>query len=105
MKNEVRWFRYDESKKLEEQVKYNIAMACEGLLNSYYDGYAEEVHTKDWWINYIYSTMQECFETAWGSEYGKDAAKHLHFYGKEKTINLIEYYLDNYDDVKEYIKG
>lgn len=105
MKNVVKWFALDESRKLEDQVKYNIAMACEGLLNGFYDDNAgEEPYTRKQWIEYIYDTMQTCFETAWGSDLGEDAAKHLHFYGKANTIKLIEHFLDNYESVKPYIK-
>ncbi len=106
MKNVQKWFALDESRKLEDQVKYNIAMACEGILNGFYDGgtVEEESYTRQQWIKYIYDTMQTCFETAWGSDMGEDAAKHLHFYGKANTIRLIEFFLDNYDCVKPFIK-
>lgn len=103
MKNVVKWFGLEESRKLEDQVKYNIAMACEGGLNTYYDGNNEEPMTKQEWREYIYSTMQMCFETAWGTDMGEDASKHLRFYGKQNTFNLIDEFLENYDSVQEYI--
>ena len=89
---------------LENQVKYNIVQACESYLNGCYDcGY--ESMTKQEWADYIYKSIQECFETNTGCFMGKDAAQHLHFYGKANTYKLINYYLDNYDDVKPYIKA
>ena len=90
MKNVEKWFSLGESRKLEDQVKYNIAMACEGGLNGYYDDNNDDKMTKQDWREYIYNTMQTCFETDWGTEMGEDAAKHLHFYGKKNTKTFIK---------------
>ena len=103
MKDVKKWFSLGGSRKLEEQVKYNIAMACEGGLNTYYDNNNEDVMTKQDWREYIYNTLQMYFETDWGTDMGADAAKHLHFYGKKRTLELIDYFLDNYESVQEYI--
>lgn len=96
------WNLLYSSKKLEEQVKFNIASACEGYLNGCRDCDYPSM-SKQEWVEYIYSVMQDTFETEWGCKVGKDAAKHLHFYGKKKTMSLIEYYLENYEDVQKYI--
>ena len=98
----LNWHSLYNSKTLEDQVKFNIACACEGYLNGCMDcGY--EAMTKKDWSDYIYAIMQDTFETAYGTDIGRDAAKHLHFYGKKKTLALIDYYLDNYADVQDYI--
>ncbi len=98
----INWFNLENSKELENQVKYNIACACEGYLNGCHDcGY--EKMTKDEWREYILFIMNDTFETGSGTDLGMSAAKHLRFYGKANTVKLINYYLDNYDDVQEFI--
>lgn len=96
--NVERWFMLRESSKLEEQVKGFIADTVEGYLNGVYDcGY--EPMTREDWKEYVWKTIQ----------YEKDTitndveVNHFKFYGKEKFMKLVDYYLDNYEDVKPYI--
>jgi len=99
------WFMLHDSRKLEEQVKYNIALALEGWLNGAYDeqqGY--EPMTVEQTIKYIYDTLQMYFQAGDGVTYiGKDASKHLHFYGKENTMKLIRQFVDEYENAQPYI--
>ena len=97
--NVERWFELEESRKLEDQVKYFIASTVEGYLNGCYDaGY--EAMTKREWIDYVWKTI----------EYEKDITvngverKHLWFYGKSKTEELTTLFIENYKYVKPYIK-
>jgi hypothetical protein len=97
--NVEKWFEYDESTKLENQVKYFIASTVEGYLNGCYDCDYEPM-TRQEWIDYVWQTI----------EYEKDIIvngverKHLYYYGKENTVKLINKYLDNYECVQPYIK-
>lgn len=102
--NKVNWHSLYDSTLLENQVKYNIACACEGYINGCVDCDYPAL-SKEEWRNYIYDVMQDTFETKYGTDMGTDAARHLRFYGKKKTYALIDWYLDNYPDVKPYIKG
>ena len=103
MKDVKNWGTAYEAKTLEDKVKFNIAQQCEGYLNGCRDcGY--EPMTKQEWTEYIYKGMQDEFETEDGCYIGKQAGRQLHFYGKQKTIALIEEYLTKYEDVQEYIK-
>ena len=103
MKNVEKWFGLGESRKLEEQVKYNIAMACEGGLNTYYDGNNDEKMTRQEWREYIYNTLQMCLESEYCADLSENASNHLRFYGKANTLKLIDEFLYNYEDVQEYI--
>lgn len=97
--NVEKWFEYDESTRLEHQVKYFIASTVEGYLNGCYDCDYEPM-TRQEWIDYVWNTI----------DYEKDIIvngverKHLYYYGKENTVKLINTYLDNYEDVQPYIK-
>ena len=105
----MNWFNYENKNRmtLEEQVKFNIASVCESFVNSCYDlgdksGWNKA--SKEFWANGIYDTMQTEFNVGNGISYmGDNASKHLRFYGKEKTIKLINEYLENYNDVREFI--
>lgn len=96
--NVNKWYQLREGKDLEGQIKGFIADTVEGYLNGCYDcGY--EPMTRDEWKKYVWDTI----------EYEKDIVvngverNHFKFYGKEKFMNLVDLYLDNYEDVKPYI--
>lgn len=97
--NVEKWFEYEESNKLENQVKYYIAITVEGYLNGCYDDNYESM-TKEDWKDYIWN----CIEYDKGVYINGNESSHLYFYGKEKTMKLIETYLNNYPDVQNYIK-
>jgi hypothetical protein len=100
MTNVSKWIWMDGSRKIENQVKYAIACEAEGYLNGINDaGY--EPMTREGWINYVkvgLGMMAKDNIRINGEEY-----KHLNFYGKAKTIALIETYIDNYEAIKPYI--
>lgn len=98
--NVGKWFGYEDSTKLEQQVKYFIASETECFLNSYYDGCSTEPKTKQEWQDLIYRTIGYYDKMIVnGKEYN-----HLKFYGKDKILKLIDTYLDNYEDIQDYIK-
>lgn len=92
------WFRLRESNKLEEQAKGFIADTVEGYLNGCYDcGY--EPMTRESWEQYVWQTIE--YEK---QMYINDQeTNHLKFLGKKKFMELVNFYLDNYEDVKPYI--
>ena len=96
----INWFEYEDSNKLEEQVKYFIASEIEAGLNVYYDEPNTEPMTKDEWKEYVWNTI----ELLKGMSMNGNEYTHLKFYGKNKIMNLIDTYLDNYEDVQKYIK-
>lgn len=103
MENVNKWGYATNLKTLEDKVKFNIASQCEGYLNGCHDcGY--EPMTKKEWSEYIYKGMQDEFEVEDGCYTGKQAGRQLHFFGKKKTLELIDVYLDNYEGVQEFIK-
>ena len=90
------WFEYEGSSNLEKQVKYYIASTVEGYLNGCYDDNYEPMTREDW-IKYVWDSIEYEIQTN-GIE-----PSHLYFYGKKKIEKLINVYLDNYEDVQEYI--
>lgn len=95
--NVEKWFEYEESSKLEMQVKYYIASTVESYLNGCYDaGY--EAMTIEGWTEYVWNCLQ----------YDKDAMvngkefKHLNFLGKENIVKLTKSFITNYEDAKAY---
>lgn len=101
------WFKYDGSSILEEQVKYNIAVSCEGFINSCYDLGEDSGWygaTKEFWTKGIYQNLQEEYNVGGTTYMLNGEGSHLRFYGKKNTLKLIDEYLENYDDVKEFIK-
>ncbi len=97
--NVIKWFDYEDSRKLEEQVKFYIAGTIEGYLNGCYDDNYEPM-TREEWFDYVW----KCIELDKDVIVNGNESKHLTFYGKDKTRKLVETYLDNYADVQEYIK-
>lgn len=103
-KHEWDWFKYDESEDLEESIKYNIAVHCEQRLNGYYDGCNNELYDKEDWYKYIFDNMQEEWHQN-GSIFVNDRIpKFTEIYGHDNVKALIKLWVDNYEDVKPYIK-
>ena len=95
------WFKLENSKKLEEQTKYFIASTVEGYLNGCYDCPEDyKPMTIQEWIDYVWSNLE--YEK--NIRVNGNERKHLNFIGKEKFIDLVKFYLNNYADVKQYIK-
>lgn len=97
--NVSKWFGYEESKKIDEQVKFYIASTIEGYLNGCYDDDYEPM-TREEWFAYVW----ESIELDRGTIVNGNESSHLYFYGKDKIKRLVDTYLDNYADVQEYIK-
>ena len=95
------WFMLDESNRLEDQVKGFIACTVEGYLNGVQFGY--EPMTRQEWKDYIIENLRR--EMAYGIIVNGVERKHMKFIGNKKRDNLIDTFLDNYDDVQDYIKG
>lgn len=100
--NVEKWFGL-ESGNREDQVKYNIAVTVEGWLNGARDSGYEPV-TKEEMKDYTYQVMQEWFTTSGYSTNQKGKVNSLHFYGKEKTIELIKQFINEYEDLQPYLK-
>lgn len=99
--NVEKWFEYDESTRLENQVKYFIACSVEDYLNGCHDCNYEPM-TKDEWIEYVWKDLVAFAES--GMMVNDLEGKHLYYYGKEKTLKLISTFIENYDDVNPYTK-
>ena len=101
MENVRAWFDLGDSRKLEEQIKYNIAVNCESFLNSIYDlGDAsswKNASLQEWEDGIYLETAR-----AW-SMFGKTYLQenHLRFYGEKGTRELIRKFLANYEDFKK----
>ena len=98
--NVEKWIEYEESTRLEEQVKFFIASEIEAGLNCYYDNTTEEPMTKEDWKNYVWNSI----ELLKGMEINGNEYTHLRFFSKEKMFKLIDEYLENYQDIQKYIK-
>lgn len=99
------WFGLGESRKLEHQVKYNIASSCEMYVNCHYDnGAGATMLTRSQLIDYIYGYLQRDFTFNGTTTMNLNGQTHLNFYGKENTMKLIEQFIDNYEDVQEFIR-
>lgn len=97
--NVEKWFDYEDSTRIEEQVKFFIASEVEAGLNCYYDGNNDKPMTKDEWKDYVWASIELLKNTMVnGNEFN-----HLKFYGKENFLKLVDIYLENYEDVKKYI--
>ncbi len=97
--NVEKWFEYEDSTRLDEQVKYFIASEVEAGLNCYYDNNNEKPMTKEEWKDYVWNAIKLLKDMRVnGNEFN-----HLKFYSKEKFLSLVDIYLDNYEDVKPYI--
>lgn len=104
-KQELDWFKYDESDDLEEAIKYNIAVNCEQRLNGYYDDCFTELYDKEDWYEYIFNLMQEEWHQNGFIFYdNRTIPKFTETYGHDKVKELIKLWVDNYEDVKPYIK-
>lgn len=104
-KHELNWFNYDESDDLEEAIKYNIAVNCEQRLNGYYDDCFTELYDKEDWYDYIFNLMQEEWHQNGFIFYDdRTIPKFTKTYGHDKVKALIKLWVDNYEDVKPYIK-
>ena len=103
MTNVSNWIWLDNSRKLEDQVKYFIACETEGYLNGINDCGLNEYPsmTKDQWINYVSYGLEIAIND--GIIINGAENKHLRFYGKDKFIKLIETYIDNYKYIQPYI--
>lgn len=100
--NVSRWTYYEDSRELEKKIKYNIAVATEGFVNSIYDlGEASGWVTAsdEEWAQAVYDEV--IIGVNFGGSYNPDNS--LRFFGKNKIMNLIHYYLDNYSDRLEAI--
>lgn len=103
MLNVITWFRLDESRKLEDQVKHFIAVETEGYLNGIHDCGLEEYcpMTREGWIEYIKTGLTLAINENLminGQEF-----KHLRFYGNDKIEKLIETFIDNYSAIQPFI--
>lgn len=99
------WFNFAESINLEESIKYNIAVVCEQRLNGYYDETITDLYDKENWCEYIFNLMQKEWHHN-GSVIVDDKISMItDLYGQDKVKELIKLWLDNYEDVKPYIKG
>lgn len=96
--NVNKWFEYEESTKLEEQVKYYIASTVEGYLNGCYDDNYEPMSRSDW-FEYVWT----CIDFDKGQLINGNESSHLYFLGKDKIRKLVNTYLDNYEDMQEFI--
>lgn len=99
--NVEKWFDYEDSQKIEEQVKFFIASEIEAGLNCYYDESNTEPMTKQEWKEYVWNTI----ELLKGKKMNGNEYTHLKFYGKDNVMRLIDIYLDNYADIQYYIKN
>ena len=103
-KHKLDWFKYDESDDLEEAIKYNIAVNCEQRLNGYYDDCFTELYDKEDWYEYIFNLMQEEWHQNGSIFVGDRILKFTKLYGHDNVKTLIKLWIDNYEDVKPYIK-
>lgn len=94
------WFNYDESSKLEEQVKYNIAVSVEAYLNGHYDDESAYKATKAELLDRVYKQVTTTFALAGTTR----MSNQLRYFGKKNIIELIELYLSNYSDVQDFIQ-
>lgn len=94
------WFEYDESNKLEEQVKYNIAISVEEYLNGHYDDEDAYKATKAELLDRVYEQITTTFTSGgWSRE-----SNQLRYFGKKNIIELIQIYLSNYTSVQNFIQ-
>lgn len=99
------WFKFSESDDLEESIKYNIAVICEQRLNGYYDNVFIDLYDKEDWYEYIFNLMQKEWHQN-GSIFVDDRISiFIELYGRDKVKELIKLWVDNYEDIKPYIKG
>lgn len=97
--NVEKWFGFENSTKAEEQAKYFVASSIESYLNGCYNDEYEPM-TKDEYKEYVWKDLMMLQDTMInGNEF-----KHLKFFGKEQMMKLVDTYLDNYEDVKAYLK-
>lgn len=95
------WFEYDESSKLEEQVKYAIASATEEYCNIHYDNDDAQKETIQELIDRVYADVTTTYRQG-GSIHLND--NRLRYFGKKNIIELIQIYLANYTDVQNFIQ-
>ena len=99
------WFKFSESDDLEESIKYNIAVICEQRLNGYYDNVFIDLYDKEDWCEYIFNLMQKEWHQN-GSIFVDDRISiFIELYGRDKVKELIKLWVENYEDIKPYIKG
>ena len=94
------WFEYDESNKLEEQVKYNIAVSVEEYLNGHYDDEDAYKATKAELIDRVYEQITTTFTLGGITR----MSNQLRYFGKKNIIELIQIYLSNYSSVQNFIQ-
>lgn len=94
------WFKFDESTKLEEQVKYNIAVNVEAYCNVHYDNHGTDKLTVEELTDYVYAEVYANYNVA-----GKSwQDNRLRYYGKNAIMQLVKEYIENYSDVQDFIK-
>lgn len=93
------WFKHDHSSKLEEQVKYNIAVVVEEYCNVHYDNDDALKATEEQLVDRVYGEVSTSFREA-GSCISDSR---LRYFGKENIIKLTKAYLANYPDVQDFI--
>ena len=96
------WFDFYKSKKLEEQVKYNIASVVEEYCNIHYDNgeYAEK-ETIDQLIDRVYNEVTVYYRDGEGRGFSDNR---LRYFGKANIIELAKIYITNYSDVQSFIQ-
>lgn len=101
--NVEKWFMLDESNKLEDQVKAYIASTVEGYLNGVqWDANMYTPMTKEDWKEYITKNLDRDIEMGMivnGTEF-----RHFRFIGNKRFEELMNIFLDNYEDVQEMIQ-
>lgn len=95
------WFKYAESRKLEEQVKYNIASTVEQYLNNHYNDENAYKATKEELLNRVYEQLTTTFNSGGHIL----SSNQLRYFGKDNIVELIKLYIDNYEDLQEFIQG
>lgn len=101
--NVANWIWNDDSKKVEEQVKYAIACEAEGYLNGIRDCGTTDYPpmTRENWIKYVEYGIELLAKE--GMTINNAEYKHLRFFGKENIRKLIEAYIDNYAEIQAYV--
>lgn len=86
--------------KLLEEVQDYIESTVEGYLNGIRDcGYGSM--TKEEWKGYVIESLRRDVES--NSIVNGNEFKHLYFFGKKKIENLVDKYIDSYEDIQPYV--
>lgn len=89
----MNWLELENARTLEEQIKFNIANNYEIMMNALMT--EDETFARELIVNYVHQEMQKGFVSGDMVYTNRESAKHLNFYGTDKTKELIRKYVEH----------